>query len=281
MTCDEVRDLAAGFVLGALRPEEVRAVRDHLETCPEAHAEIAELGGVVPYLAEAVEPVEPPAGLKARILAAAAADLEMRTADAVVAAAAVADAEPAPAPERAPVVRFPEPIERAVRERARRATPTAWLVRIAAAAAIVALAGWNVLLQGQLSDARSYEDGVAAVLEVASRPGSQAAILADPDGDGPRGIAAVAADGSVVLAMRGLPATSGTEIYEAWVIGGDGVPVPIGGFAVGGDGTAVFTADATTAGHGVTLALTRERAPGATTPTLPIVSAGVATSPAG
>jgi anti-sigma factor RsiW len=262
MTCDEVRDLAAGFVLGALPPEDERAVRDHLETCPEPHAEIAELGGVVPYLAETVEPVEPPAGLKARILAAAAADLEARTAG-------------------APVVPFPEPVERAARERARRATPTTWLLRIAAVVAIVALAGWNVLLQGQLRDARSYEDGVAAVLDVASQTGSQAAILADPDGDGPRGIAAVAADGSVVLAMRDLAATTGTEVYEAWVIGGDGVPVPIGGFAVGGDGTAVFTANATTAGPGVTLALTRERAPGATTPTLPIVSAGVATSPAG
>jgi len=262
MTCDEVRDLAAGFVLGALSPEDERAVREHLETCPEPHAEIAELGGVVPYLAATVEPVEPPAGLKARILAAAAADLETRTAN-------------------APVVPFPEPIERAARERTRRATPTTWLLRIAAAVAIVALAGWNILLQGQLSDARSYEDGLAAVLEVASRPGSQAAILADPDGDGPRGIAAVAADGSVVLAMRDLPATSGTEVYEAWVIGGDGVPVPIGGFAVGGDGTAIFTADATTAGPGVTLALTREQAPGATAPTLPIVSAGVATAPPG
>ena len=33
-----------------------------------------------------------------------------------------------------------------------------------------------------------------------------------------------------------LPATSGDQVYEAWVIGGDGVPVPLGGFQVGADG---------------------------------------------
>lgn len=274
MTCDEVRDLAAGFVLGALAPEDERAVRDHLETCPEPHAEIAELGGVVPYLAESVEPVEPPAGLKARILAAAAADLETRPSEASAEAGS------------APVVPFRVgrvPVGRAPVGRASAATrgiaPSGWVLRIAAVLAVVVLGGWNLLLQGQLRDARAYDEGVAAVLEVASRPGSQAAILADPDGDGPRGIAAVAVDGSVVIAMRDLPATAGTEVYEAWVIGGDGVPVPIGDFAVGGDGVGVFTADATPASAGATLALTREPAPGATTPTLPIVSAGVATSP--
>ena len=266
MTCDEVRDLAAGFVLGALAPEDERAVRDHLETCPESHSEIAELGGVVPYLAESIEPVEPAAGLKARILAAAAADLETRPRGASTESGS------------APVVPFP--VGRAPAS-TRGIAPSGWVLRIAAVLAVVVLGGWNLLLQGQLRDAQAYDEGVAAVLEVASRPGSQAAILADPDGDGPRGIAAVAADGSVVIAMRDLPATAGTEVYEAWVIGGDGVPVPIGDFAVGADGVAVFTADATPASAGVTLALTREPAPGATAPTLPIVSAGVATSPPG
>jgi anti-sigma-K factor RskA len=156
-----------------------------------------------------------------------------------------------------------------------------WLVRIAAAITIVALGGWNLLLQGQLGDARSYEDGVAAVLELASRPGSQAAILAAPAGDGPRGIAAVAADGSIRIAMRDLDPTSGSEVYEAWIIGGDGVPVPIGGFAVGAGGMATLTADASSVESGLTVALTREPGPGATTPTLPIVSAGVASAPPG
>ena len=95
MTCDDVRDQAAAFVLGALTPAEEEAVRDHLATCPEAHAEFAELGGVVPILAAAVEQVEPPPALRERIMAAAAADRRERVAaPAVVAPVALVVAAP-------------------------------------------------------------------------------------------------------------------------------------------------------------------------------------------
>ena len=68
--CTDVEDLAASFVLGALEPDEAAAVRAHLAACPEAHAEMVELGSVVPALFETVEPVAPPPALKGRILAA-------------------------------------------------------------------------------------------------------------------------------------------------------------------------------------------------------------------
>ena len=53
-------------------------MREHLADCSDAHAEIAELGGVLPVLDASVPVVEPSAGLRARIMAAAAADLEAR-----------------------------------------------------------------------------------------------------------------------------------------------------------------------------------------------------------
>src|SRR4029453_9540438 len=80
LTCEEAREMAGGFVLGALEPPEVEAVRAHLAPCDEADEEIAELGAVVPALAESVPLVEPPAALKGRIMAAAAADLGDRMA---------------------------------------------------------------------------------------------------------------------------------------------------------------------------------------------------------
>ena len=100
LTCEEIRDLAPGFVLGALEPEEVEAVREHLAGCSEAHAEYAELGAVASGLALAVEPREPSAGLKDRILAAAAADLEQRggaahSAEAVTTDVAAGEGRPA------------------------------------------------------------------------------------------------------------------------------------------------------------------------------------------
>lgn len=289
LTCDEVRELAGAYVLGALEAAEAAAVRAHLAAPghADAHPEIAELGGVVPALAETVPMMEPPAGLKGRIVAAAAADLEARSGALPLAAAATSAAAAAvpapvagpttPAPPPSPVA-FPTAEQRAARRT--RASAGAWLLRIAAVLVIVALGGWNLLLQNDLSAARSYEQSVAAVLDAAARPGSLTAVLAGKGGTG-AGLAAVDSAGNVALAIRNLAPTTGTSVYEAWVIAGDGVPVPLGGFQVGNDGTASFHAGGLPTASGIVLALTLEPGPGATTPTLPIISKGVASSGAG
>ena len=62
LTCDDVREMAGSFVLGALPDAEAAAVRAHLASCADAHAEIAELGSVLPVLDASVPHVEPPAG---------------------------------------------------------------------------------------------------------------------------------------------------------------------------------------------------------------------------
>ena len=103
------------------------------------------------------------------------------------------------------------------------------------------------------------------------------AILTADGGTG-SGLAAVSATGEVTLAMQDLAPTSGDTVYEAWVIGGDGVPVPLGSFTVGNSGTASFEADGVPSADGIVLALTREPGPGAQTPTMPIISKGVATA---
>jgi hypothetical protein len=287
LTCDEVREIAGAFVLGALDAQEEAAVRAHLAASghSDAHPEIAELGAVVPALAEIVPLIEPPAGLKDRIMAAAAADLEARggapSLAAATTAASAAAATPAPvagpvAPSPATPVAFPTPAERA----ARRSRPDAgtWLLRIAAVLVIAVLGGWNLLLQNDLSAARSYQQGVAAVLDAAAQPGSLTAVLAGEGGTG-AGLAAVDSAGNVALAIRNLAPTSGASVYEAWVIASDGVPVPLGDFKVGSDGTASFRAGGLPTASGIVLALTLEPGPGATAPTLPIVSKGVASAP--
>jgi hypothetical protein len=54
------------------------------------------------------------------------------------------------------------------------------------------------------------------------------------------------------------------------------VPVPIGDFKVGATGSAIFGTSHSAMGDGVTVALTLEAGPGATTPTPPIIALGTA-----
>jgi len=277
LSCDDVREIAASFVLGALDADEAEAVRAHLASCADPHAEMAELGSVLSVLAEAVPVVEPPAELKGRILAAAAADLEARRS--VAAPASPEPEAPAPAtpvsPPVAGAVPFPTAAERQQRAAARAGTAT-WLLRIAAVLAIALLGGWNLLLQNQLNAARTYEQSVAAVMDVAGQPGSLTAILTGEGADAPAGLAAVASDGTVRIAMQDLPATTANQVYEAWVIGGDGVPKPLGSFKVGASGIAYFEGGGLPTQEGIVLALTLEPGPGATAPSSTPVSVGKA-----
>ena len=274
LTCDEVRDLAASFVVGALEGSEADAVRAHLADCADAHAEIAELGSVLPALAASVPQVEPRPALKARILAAAAADLEART---VSASATAAPAAAVGVPLSAGPIAFPSAAERKTRS-LQRAGAGAWVLRIAAVLAIAVVGGWNLQLQGQLDQARTYEQQVAAVLDVAGQPGALTAVLTAEGEDGPSGLAAVAADGAVTLAMRGLAPTTGDQVYEAWAIGGDGTPVPLGGFKVGTGGIAYFEGYGLPTDPGLVLALTLEPGPGATAPTSAVLALGTTTA---
>jgi Anti-sigma-K factor rskA len=266
LTHDEALDLAASFVLGALDVDEMAAVRAHLTTCQQSHTDFEELAGVVPVFHAAVQPIEPPPGLKDRIMAAAAADLEARRREAQPATAVPAPAAPAAPPAVRPT--GPVPVPRQPR--------WSWALAIAAVLAIVALGGWNLSLQSQLSEQQAYQQQVATVLDAAAQPGALAAIMKGPTAEAPSGLAVVTPDGAMRIAMRDLAPTTGQEVYEAWAILPDAAPVPLGGFRVGSNGVGYLEADGLPTQSGVVLALTREPGPGATAPTTDPVSVGTA-----
>jgi len=291
--CDAVRDLAPLFVTAALEAGDEAAVRDHLAGCDDPHLELIELGEAATALLETVEPVEPPAGLRGRLMAAAEADLwegrhpSAAPAPALGLAAAPDPATATPAPELAPAPQLapaPEPVIRPVslgRERDRRRRPSlAWLAVAAAVIVAVALGGWNLALRGQLNEAEAYRAGVDAALSLAAQPGSVTAVLVTQAGES-AGVGVVGADGTVRLALRGLAPTSGTQVYTAWAIAGDAAPVPLADVRVGAEGTAAASGSSRVATPGMVLALTLEPAGGAQAPTLPIVASGVAGSPPG
>ena len=58
-TCDDLRPLLGGYVLGALEPDETEAVREHLPDCPACSAEHASLAGL-PALLDLAAPLAAP-----------------------------------------------------------------------------------------------------------------------------------------------------------------------------------------------------------------------------
>ncbi len=58
-TCDDIRPLLGGYVLGALEPDEMQAVREHLPGCPACSAEHASLAGL-PALLDLAAPLTAP-----------------------------------------------------------------------------------------------------------------------------------------------------------------------------------------------------------------------------
>ena len=283
MSHDDALELAAGYVLGALEPAEEAAVRDHLATCPEPHLEFGELGGVVAALLEDVELVEPPAALRERIMDAARADLAERPraaatpapATSAAAPAAPAAAEPPSAPPPTPPTVFPSAAERDAR-RAARTSRLDWMLRIAAVIAIVAVGAWGLGLQRQLDAASRFDQSVAAVLDAAARPGSQAVILTPAEGKQGKGIAAVGPDGAVTMALRDLPATSGAQVYTTWVIVGKNAPVAVADFTVDSNGIASVTTRPAPTPPGAIIALTLEPNAGTSAPKGEIYATGVA-----
>lgn len=284
LSCADVRELAPAYALDALDASVAAAVRAHLAGHPGAHPEFGELAEIAPALAYLTDPVDPPATLKARVLAAAAATAQeapVRAAPAHVAPAAIASP------------RGPQPAERRQGWRGliptRRVAVAQWAFAAAAVVAIVALVFANVGLQRDVSNASQFNEQMQRALSLAAAPGSRIAVIGPAAGTagssgsgvagGPTGLAVIPASGSGVLVMQGLGASEGNGVYEAWAIVGKAAPVPIGSFVVGGDGLGWLSELAVPAGDSVVVALTREPGPGATKPTLPIVASGAAAPP--
>ena len=71
LTCEGIAELGGAYALGALEPEEVRELEEHLEQCPSCRAQLDADMAVAAALALAPASVEPPGRLKVGLMAAA------------------------------------------------------------------------------------------------------------------------------------------------------------------------------------------------------------------
>ena len=277
MTCDRVREVAAGFVLGALDQDEMIAVSDHLDTCSRPHPEVDDFGGVLPYIAESLEPVEPPAWLRESIIAAAKADLVARRRLGKPSERRVAEPAEIPVSTTAQVQR-PTPVAEVIpfaRTRvSRRRQAMAWTMRVAAAAAIVALAANTYVLQGELGKARELQSQADTMNYVLTQHDTRTAQMVAMDGSKTSGLAALRPTGNIVVKLHGLAATKGDQVYAVWLRSDTTGLAKVGSFTADDSGEGYLDVTNVPTSANLWIFICREPNNGVTKPTGPMVVSG-------
>ncbi|MDQ3553062.1 MAG: anti-sigma factor [Chloroflexota bacterium] len=235
LTCEEANELAGLYVLDALQAAESEAVRAHLRDCAEAHPGFAELGGVVPALAELVQPVDAPADLKSRVMAAVAAEgapARPATASMAVPGAAASQAEMDARVWEPPAAELP---------RARRPSFLGWGMAAAAVMVIAVLGAWNVVLQTRAGEVDQRAQMIAQAIAVSTDPEAEVAILRGTGpAQGASGFAAFPGEGDGYIVLVDLPAAPAGQTYQAWYLV-DGQATSAGLMTVGADGYAMLS----------------------------------------
>jgi anti-sigma-K factor RskA len=192
---DHVRfeELAVGFALHALEPEDELVFIEHLQSCQQCRAALDEHATSLAALGDAVPQVEPPPSLLESIRAAVQAEPHQRGPLPVVAA-------PVPARRRVPEVRI------------RRS----WLLSAAAgvAALVLALGTWSAVLRHDRDSATARGDRLVEAVQALERPGTHTVRLTGFDG---QVRAFVVAQGSAMsLVVDGLQPNGRDSVYVLW-----------------------------------------------------------------
>jgi anti-sigma-K factor RskA len=208
-------ELAVGWALHALEPEDDARFARHLPTCERCARTVAETSEVMAAMAHDLPAAEPSPQLRDRLRAAVEGTEQLPPRTAAAAPA------PAPRPERAQ----PSPHRAQTR---RTLLPRALVA--AAVAAVVGLGVWVAALDRARDDLRStvaaQEQAVAELL----RPGN--ATIAPLTADERQVATVVVRDGAVQVVADGLPRNdTSSETYVLWGLGA-GDPVALGAFDV-------------------------------------------------
>ena len=270
MTCDRVREFASGFVLGALETDEMIAVQDHLDSCPKAHPEIDEMGGVQPYLAESLTPVEPPAWLRKSVIEAAKSDLASRRLDGEPFARRVVG-EPAALRQIVPVV-VAAPVGvislKAARE-SRRRRAAVWFGRAAAAVLIVVVAGYALVVQTGVGKPHGTPDIFGYLA-----PDTRQAVLVAFDHSQAGGLAVLRPSGNIIVSVHNLQPTKGDQVYVVWLTADNGVPLKVGSFTVDDSGVGWLNVENAPSSQNLWIFLCKEPNSNVTKPTGPTIVSG-------
>ena len=242
-------ELAVGWALHALEPEDEELFAAHLPTCPRCRGTVAETTDVMGALAGDLPPVEPPERLRDRLRAAVEETEQLpgptgdgeRTARPVPPVPPAVEGPPAgPRPEvpASGAHRVPLPLGPAEDEAGwRRVLPHA--LAAAAVAAILALGTWNVVLSSARQEAQATAAEQAQLVDALLTPGQ--ATIAPMSAQGTTVATVVARDDLVQVVTHGLaPNDVQDQTYVVWGTGA-GSPAPLGTFDVTSPQPALWT----------------------------------------
>ena len=203
---EHVQDLIPGYALGILDPAEAKQVEAHLNECGECAQELRvtmETFGSIPM---ALDPMEPPAGLKDRILTAARAEV---TAE-----------QPSLQPE-SPAPPAPIPLKRRGAARTR-----INVLGILAAAAVLAFAIGVVI--GHHQPGTPQQQYAALVEHAVSNGDNVVALRPVTHGFSGSMAIAVAPSGKTSLLLGPTKSPPSQKVYQLWFIKGKQKPVSLG-----------------------------------------------------
>ena len=208
-------ELAVGHALSALEPEEEQVFLRHLGSCAACERDVQEHRETLTLLALSAEPAAPPPSVLEGIRAGVAA--EGRTTPPTAAA---------PLPPQG-VTSLDEARQR---RDGRASRAVQWVGAAAAAALVLSLGAWNLVLRSDRDASEQYGERLAAAVRDMSRPDSTSVPLESEDGS----VVAVAVvqDSELSLVVDGLePNGSGTS-YVLWARSPSGGVRPVGAFDV-------------------------------------------------
>jgi hypothetical protein len=228
-------ELAVGWALHALEPEDETLFTEHLTGCGRCAQTVAETTEVMAAMAGDLPQGEPSEGLRERLRAAVEETEQLpsapRPTEQPVAEPPIAQPEPGPrsAGSEFGNLRAPLPV-RALGSRPtwRRVLPTALVA--AAVAAVLSLGAWNVVITNDRDAAQATAAEQSRMLDGLLAPGR--AVIAPVAHDGKVMATVVARDDQVQVVANGLPVNdSHDHTYVVWGMQ-DGLPKALGTFDV-------------------------------------------------
>jgi hypothetical protein len=231
---EEIEGSVAAWVLGALDAGEADVVRAHVEGCPICSETAERLGRLVGVLPLEAEEIAPPAGLRERILAAAAGTRDATT-----------------APDRSRARVSEEPPRQRTESIPR--IPRAMMPIYAAAAAVllalvVGVAAGDVIGRGAPAPTQVVRSALVGHQALA---GAKASVID------------LRSDGVVLVDFSGLPQLDSGKVYEVWLITAGGRADPAGVFVPDTNGSKFVLVGKSLAGY-AQMAITSEVGPAGT-----------------